>query len=147
MVTIPLWLNGEEVSPSKTFDTVSPRTRQVIHQAAAASLQDAEAALTSSNQAFQTWSLTRHSERRDIFLRAADIFLARKEECWNAVHDETGCDRAYFEFTFDLTIQACKDVAGLVRAIAGTLPQLADANRTGVVLKEPYGVVLSIAPW
>ena len=147
MLTVPLWLDGKEVTTSKTFDVISPVSDRVIHKAAAASVEDVEATLRSSQQAFRKWSLSPPPVRRDIFLKAAQILIERKEECWSAVGDETGCDRQYFEFTFDLTVQACKDVAGLVQMICGTVRNMAENGRSAMVLREPYGVVLGVVPW
>jgi len=52
-----------------------------------------------------------------------------------------------FEFTYSIAIDACKDVAGLISTIQGSAPTVAEEGTSAVVYKEPYGVVLGIAPW
>jgi len=37
-------------------------------------------------------------------------------------------------------------VAGKISGIVGTVPALQDPSRSAMVMKEPYGVVLGIAP-
>jgi acyl-CoA reductase-like NAD-dependent aldehyde dehydrogenase len=52
-----------------------------------------------------------------------------------------------FEFTFGVAIDACKDAAGLIQTIQGSVPTVAEEGANAVIYKEPYGVVLGIAPW
>ncbi|KIX92179.1 uncharacterized protein Z520_12060 [Fonsecaea multimorphosa CBS 102226] len=144
---VPLWLDGKEVTISTTFDVVSPNTGEVLYKSASASTTDAQAAVDSAQRAFETWSQTKPSTRRDILLRAADGLLDRKEELFQISHRETGIARSMFEFEFNAAVDSCKTVAGLIPAMRGFVPTLAEEGKSGMVLREPYGVVLSIAPW
>lgn len=145
--TIPLWLHGKEVTASKTFDVTSPVTNSVLYKSSAASETDAEAAIASCAKAFPAWSKTKPQVRREIFLRAADGFAARKEEAWKYLREETGAERPLFEFIHNASVEYCKDMAGLLTAIRGTVPTLSKEGSSAIVIKEPYGVVVGIAPW
>lgn len=145
--TIPLWLDGEQITPESSFDITSPRTGEHLYKCAAASVDDAIKAVNSAQTAFETWSKTKPAQRRDIFLRAADIMLKRKDEFFQITHYETGEAEGMFGFEYNLAIEACKTVAGLLPAIQGTIPTSRDEGKSVIVLQEPYGVVLSIAPW
>jgi acyl-CoA reductase-like NAD-dependent aldehyde dehydrogenase len=145
--TIPLFLDGKEVTTSATFDVISPVTNKKLYSCASATESDAEAAIASCAKAFPAWSKTKPAFRRDIFLRAAEGFAKRKDECWKYMQEEMGSERPMFEFTYGLAIDACKDIAGLIPTIQGSAPTLAEEGTSAVVYKEPYGVVLGIAPW
>lgn len=145
--TIPLFLDGKEATTSTTFDVVSPITNKKLYSCASATEADAEAAIASCARAFPAWSNTKPSVRRDIFLRAAEGFAKRKDECWKYMREETGSERPIFELTFGVAIDACKDAAGLIQTIQGTAPTVAKEGSSALIYKEPYGVVLGIAPW
>lgn len=146
--TIPLWLSGAEVTTSTTFPVVSPITHATLYTSASASVSDAEAALASCAAALPAWRATKPAFRRDIFLRAADIFTRRKDECFRYMREETGSEATMFEFIYAATVDACKEIAGLVSTVSrGVVPQVAAEGTSAVVYREPYGVVLGIAPW
>lgn len=144
---IPLWLDGEQINTSLTYDVVSPSTGQEIYKSSSASVDDALRAVKSSQAAFETWAHVKPNEKRDILLRASDILLRRKEEMRSISRQETGEVDSMFDFEFNLAVQACKAVAGLIPAVRGAAPTVTDEGRSAMVLREPYGVVLSIAPW
>ena len=52
-----------------------------------------------------------------------------------------------FGFQYAATIDACKSLAGLSTFLAGSVPTVAEEGQSAIVYKEPYGVVLGIAPW
>ena len=53
----------------------------------------------------------------------------------------------YFEFDFNDALESLKSCAGLISAVQGSVPSILDEERSAMVVKEPYGVVVSIAPW
>lgn len=145
---IPLWLNGQEIRTTTTYDVISPLDGKTLYQSSSASVSDAEKAIHSAHTAFESWSHTKPHVRRDIFLRAADILAARKDELFKVSHSETGAVDSMFGFEFNLAVEACKTVAGLIGiASRGVMPTVMDEDKSAMVVKEPYGVVLSIAPW
>ena len=145
--TIPMWLDGKEKTTSATFDVVSPVTGEVLYKCSSASKSDADAAISSCQKAFGLWSKTKPACRRDIFLRAAEIFERRRAECWKSMQEETGSEPEYFGFVYAMAIESCRDIAGLVQTINGRAPPVADQGRSAIIYNEPYGVVLGIAPW
>lgn len=53
-----------------------------------------------------------------------------------------------FAFEHNLAYQACLSVAGLIQvATTSTSPIISEEGSSALVIKEPYGVVLGIAPW
>ncbi|KIX07602.1 uncharacterized protein Z518_02255 [Rhinocladiella mackenziei CBS 650.93] len=146
--TIPLWLDGKEVKLSSTFDVVSPLDHKTLYQCSSASEEDALKAVAAAEKAFQSWSQTKPSRRREIFLKAADEFKRRRDELKHYSHSETGASESMFAFEHNLAYEACLSVAGLVQvATTSTMPVVQEEGSSAMLIKEPYGVVLGIAPW
>lgn len=146
--TVPLWRNGEQIVTTKTQDIVSPVTDQKLYKSSAASPDDALAAVAAAEAAFPAWSRTKPGFRRDLFLRAAEELVRRKDDLFHFCSKETGSTEAYFEFDFNDALESLKSCAGLIVSVAsGSVPPMLDEERSAMVVREPYGVVVSIAPW
>lgn len=146
--TVPLWRNGEQITTSKTQDIVSPMTDKLLYKSSAASADDALAAVAAAEAAFPAWSRTKPGFRRDLLLKAADELVRRKDDLWHFCSTETGSTEPYFEFDFNDALESLKSCAGLiVGASSGSVPPMLDETRSAMLVKEPYGVVVSIAPW
>lgn len=145
--TVPLFINGRERLPPKTFDVVSPVTGETAHRCSAASVDDAVAAVDAAAGAFKTWKQTTPSQRRDILLRAADIIDSRRQELARCLMHETGASQPYADFNINHTTELLKDVAGRIATLEGSFPATMDPESSAIVMREPYGVVLAIAPW
>jgi acyl-CoA reductase-like NAD-dependent aldehyde dehydrogenase len=144
---VPFIINGSEARPEKTFDVVSPDTGDVVHQCGVATEVEALAAVDAAAKAFPQWRNTTPGARRDILLKAAEILNKRREELAKYLMDEVGATQVWADFNLDTTIDMVKDVAGRVGTLTGTVPQLSDPSLGAMLLREPYGVVLAIAPW
>jgi acyl-CoA reductase-like NAD-dependent aldehyde dehydrogenase len=145
--TVPLLINGEDVSCDRTFEVTSPVTLKVSHRCCSAGVTEAEKAVQAAADALPKWRQTPPIERRNIFLKAAELMEKRREELVGYMLQETGDVESWCHFNLDVAIDFIKDVAGRCGTIEGAIPQTMDPNLTGLVVKEPYGVVLSIAPW
>ncbi len=148
MLTVPLQINGKDVSTSKTLDVTNPSTGKVIHKASSASVSDAISAVEAAQAAFASWRETTPAQKRAIFSKAADILERRTDEAGKLEEEEIGA-RPSFAGGFDVptAVGGLRDVAGKIGTLEGTYPQLGDPNRSAIVLKEPFGVILGIAPW
>lgn len=142
---LPLIINNESVVKDTKFDVTNPATGEVIRRCAGASADDANSAVAAAKAAFPAWSNTKPFDRRDIMLRAADIMASRKEELIKYQMEETGAGRMFVEHTFMGGVNLLKDFAGRISSIQGKVPSAAQEN--AIVFKEPYGVILGIAPW
>jgi hypothetical protein len=40
------------------------------------------------------------------------------------MREETGSERDYFGFVYQMAIESCKDIAGLTQAVAGSVPRV-----------------------
>lgn len=144
---IPLLINNKSVITNNQFTVQNPATNQVADLCVGATIDDAIRAVDSAKAAFAPWSKTTPYARRDILLRAADIMQSRKEELIAYQIEETGAGRLFSEKTFDLGVSFMRDTAGRIPSIEGAVPSVSENGETAMVFKEPYGVILGIAPW
>lgn len=144
---VPLILNGKEVNTTITFDVCNPETNDIVWRSSSASEEDAVNAVEFAEAAFQTWSKTKPLIRRSILLRAAQLFRERKDELVNYGTAETGLAEEYTGFILNVMDEMLEDVAGRITAIQGSAPTLLEEGRSAIVYREPYGVILGIAPW
>ena len=145
--TVPLIIGGKDVVGERNFCIVNPTTGKEIWNAGGASVENAVQAVEAAEAAFAAWSKAKPSLRRDIFLRAADIFAERIKELATYLKEETGADDTFMEWILNLTVDYPKEVAGKCSLVAGGVPASSEEGRGALVLKEPYGVILGIAPW
>jgi acyl-CoA reductase-like NAD-dependent aldehyde dehydrogenase len=145
--TVPLIIDGKDITAESSFAVTNPRSGQEVWRSSAASVADAKAAVDSAQKAFKSWSKTKHSFRRDIFLRAAELFNAREAQLKQYQIDETGADEHFIDWILPLNVEQLKDVAGRITSIEGSVPLISEENRSAIVYREPYGVVLGISPW
>lgn len=63
------------------------------------------------------------------------------------MEQETGALRPFVDFNIMTTVDNFRDVASRASNIQGVIPQTKTPGQGAFVFKEPYGVVLGIAPW
>lgn len=143
---VPLIIGGKDSEGSRPFPVKNP-AGEVVWEATGASVQDAVKAVEAAEAALPAWAATRPAVRRDIFLRAADIFAQRYDEFVRYQVDETGADPVFIDWILKLTVDNLKEVAGKCSLVQGSIPACDEDGRAALVLREPYGVILGIAPW
>ena len=148
LYTVPIQINGKEVETEFTFDVVNPATGEVLWASFSASKTNAINAIEAAQTAFPAWSKSKPSKRRDILLKAADIMESRAHELGRYMVDETGAVEGFATF-FNVpnAVEMLRDVAGRIVTATTYMPIVAQEGKSALVFKEPYGVVLGIAPW
>ncbi|MCJ8505644.1 aldehyde dehydrogenase family protein [Kocuria flava] len=148
-ITRDLIIGGEHVpaQSGRTTEDLNPYTGEVFARVAAAGPDDVHRAVGAAADAAEAWAATAPSERRRIFLRAADIFESRLEEGARIMAEEVGGVRGWAEFNTHLAANILREAAG-----ATTLPQgeVLATDMPGVIsmsVRQPYGVVAAISPW
>lgn len=145
---IPNIIDNADIYSDRKIDVIEPKNGTKIEQACGASHQDAENAINAARRAFPQWSSTKPAVRRQIFLKAAEIIRERENELKNYMKWETGASEDFAAFNIKATIDQLVDIAGRIAgALSGSFPVVEDDHRSALVLKEPYGIVLGIAPW
>jgi acyl-CoA reductase-like NAD-dependent aldehyde dehydrogenase len=87
-------------------------------------------------------------ERREIFLKAADVMAERGEEAIVALARETGASRLFSEFNLAFCIQVLREAAAA--AVTRPMGELLPTSIPGaysMAQRIPFGVVGAISPW
>ncbi|TAQ85159.1 hypothetical protein B7494_g6516 [Chlorociboria aeruginascens] len=145
--TVPLIINNKPHTAAETFSVHSPASGALLHNGSSASIEDTTTAILSAHTAFQTWKSHSPSKKRDIFLRASDLFTSRHDELASYMSEETGAAQGWVDFNLGLAADIIKDVAGRISSIQGSVPIIEEEGSSAMILREPYGVILAIAPW
>jgi acyl-CoA reductase-like NAD-dependent aldehyde dehydrogenase len=146
--TVPLLINGKEVSTPTTFPVTSPASHTALWQASSASVDDVQAAAAAAQAAFPAWAKMKPAARRDIFMKAASIVEARTAELAEYMKVETGATGPFSEgFNVPKAAEMLRDVAGRLSTVMGHVPTCEAEGTSALIVKEPLGVVLAIAPW
>jgi acyl-CoA reductase-like NAD-dependent aldehyde dehydrogenase len=147
-MAVPLIINGQDVLSTERFEVVSPDTRETLWSCSSATRELADAAVAAAAAAFPAWSSTKASVRRAIFLRVADILESRTPELQQCMAQEIGAVQPFLSVNTSLSAELLRDLAGRISsALSGKIPVCEEDGTHALVVREPYGVVLGIAPW
>ncbi|EXM18242.1 Aldehyde dehydrogenase, N-terminal [Fusarium oxysporum f. sp. vasinfectum] len=145
--TVPLIINGQDVITDSLFDIVAPSTKKLLHKSSNADTTHALKAVDAAAKAFESWSQTTPTQKRAIFLKAAEVLDRRGDELREYMMTETGSDYTSSSWNVQLGKECLLDTASRITGVEGSIPTLQDPTAGALIVKEPYGVVLAIAPW
>lgn len=149
METLNLMINGNDVAASSgaTFERNNPITNEVATIAASATTDDAIAAVDAAAAAFPVWSQSSPKERRTVLTKAADILLEKMPLFVDAMASEIGATAGWAGFNVTLASDMLREAGAMTTQITG---EVIPSNRPGslaMAIRQPAGVVLSMAPW
>ncbi|MDN5568755.1 MAG: aldehyde dehydrogenase family protein, partial [Paracoccus sp. (in: a-proteobacteria)] len=149
METLGLIIGGADrpASDDGSFDRRNPITGVLATRAAAATVDDAIAAVDAAAAAFPDWSQSSPRTRRDVLSGAADMLTDKMPLLINSMMDETGATKDWAQFNVTFAADMLREAAGLTTQITG---EVIPSNRPGTLamaVRQPAGVVLSMAPW
>lgn len=143
------YINGQLVGSSsgKTFDVVSPATRQVVGKAAYGEAADVEAAVKSAKAAQKEWAKLTPRERGRLVAECGRLLEQHAEELARLVCLETGkALRTECRPESKVLTDAFEMFGGLGSEIKGeTVPHKTDM--LVMTLREPVGIIGAIIPW
>ncbi|WP_029042104.1 aldehyde dehydrogenase [Cucumibacter marinus] len=134
-------------SNGATFERRNPLTGEVATTAAAATVDDANHAADIAAEAFGTWSKTSPGERRKALLGAADALMAKADDFVAAMATEIGATAGWAMFNVGLAADMLREAAALTTQIKGEVIPSDRPGTMAMAIRQPAGVVLSIAPW
>ena len=147
-LTVPAIIDNKDVDFDASFPVQSPASGSHLYHSTSASVADALTAVESALKAFHSWKKTKPTTRRDVFLKAAQIVEKRGDELGKYMMDETAASEFWGSgFNVPLAADMLKDVAGRISSVQGSVPIPGAEGKSAMVWKEPYGVILGIAPW
>ncbi|KAF8156920.1 Aldehyde/histidinol dehydrogenase [Crassisporium funariophilum] len=147
-----LYIDGQFVPSSNgaTFEVRNPYSGQVVGHSSSASSSDCKAAIEAAAKAFKTWESTSMNQRRDIFLKAADLVKTEKyvTKIMASVQEETSAAEYWGTFTWIGTSNFLRTQAGMLDQLKGeTFPSGSIPGAQVVAQRRAMGVIFGIAPW
>src|SRR2546423_2597597 len=134
-------------SSGATYEKANPYSGAPAGRAAAATREDARAAVNAAAEAFPSWAATPVVERRALLDRAAELLMERQQGIAATVTDETGGTFGWGMFNVELA-------AGMLQSAGAVAAELHDEEIASVIpgkraraVRQPVGVVVGIAPW
>ena len=145
------FVGGTWVEPSATgrFGVVSPSTEEVVGRVPLAEPADVDHAVRAARESFDDgpWPRTPPAERAEVLRRAAAELRDRTDDIAFVTATEMGC-------AISQAPQAQTGMVGRVfdyyADLLGTFElerTVVTADRAGVVVQDPVGVVAAIVPW
>lgn len=149
METLELLIDGKQgpASDGKTFARINPVTGETATTAAAATTQDAIRAADAAARAFPEWSAKGPGERRALLMKAADNLEARGADIAAAMAVEIGATAGWAGFNVKLASDMLREAAAMTTMVKGEIIPSNRPGSTAMAMRQPVGVVLSIAPW
>ncbi len=144
---ISLIIGGESRDAASTFDRINPVTGAVATRAAAASTDDAIAAVNAASAAFPAWSALGPNARRAALMKAADALDAKVADFIDAMMEEVGATEGWARFNLMLSVSIVREAAALTTQIGGEVIPSDKPGCIAMAIREAAGVVLSMAPW
>ncbi|MFZ3121099.1 MAG: aldehyde dehydrogenase [Variovorax sp.] len=148
MFEVPLLIGGQSrpAADGRVFERRNPVTGEVVSRVAAATLEDADAAVAAAQAAFPAWAALAPNERRTRLLKAAEQMAARAPE-FLALAGETGAMANWYGFNVHLAANMLREAAAMTTQIYGEVVPSDVPGSFAMALRQPCGVVLGIAPW
>ncbi|WP_198120034.1 aldehyde dehydrogenase [Massilia rhizosphaerae] len=134
-------------SNGATFERLNPATGQVATRAAAASLDDVDAAVAAARDAFPAWSALPPGERRALLLAAAEKMEALRARFVKAAVDEAGGAPMWYHFNVTLAANMLREAASMTTQIGGDVIPSDVPGSLAMGVRQACGVVVGIAPW
>ncbi|HEX5843370.1 MAG TPA: aldehyde dehydrogenase [Pseudomonas sp.] len=148
MFEVPLLIGGQSraAADGRVFERRNPVSGEVVSRVAAATLEDADAAVAAAQAAFPAWAALAPNERRARLLKAAEMLEDRAPE-FLAVAGETGAMANWYGFNVHLAANMLREAAAMTTQIYGEVIPSDMSGSFAMALRQPCGVVLGIAPW
>ncbi|UPK97224.1 hypothetical protein LCI18_008159 [Fusarium solani-melongenae] len=145
---VPLWIDNEPVHTNVEFLVTNSATGKSI-SASAALPEHVDRVVESSYRAFAQWSRTTIWQRRGLLLKAAKLLEERRREIESILKVEIPIDDFVIQqINIQSSIDLLQELAFHVQdSETGTLLPSKQPNSYAMVIKEPLGVQLGIAPW
>ncbi|QJQ52261.1 MULTISPECIES: aldehyde dehydrogenase [Vitreoscilla] len=147
--SVQLLIDGQlrDASDGKTFERISPIDGSVASVAAAATLDDVDAAIESAHQAFLIWSKLSPTERRLRLLKAADLMDAKTAEFIQLGIQEAGSTATWYGFNVHLAANMLREAAAMTTQMDGSIIPSDVPGNLALGVRVPCGVIVGIAPW
>ncbi len=149
MLEASLLIGGQDrpIASGATYQRLNPASGDTASVAAAATLDDCDAAVAAAQAAFPAWSATGPGQRRALLLKAASALEARAPEFIAAGVAEAGGVPGWYGFNVMLAAGMLREAAAMTTQIGGEVIPSDVPGLMAMGMRQACGVVLGIAPW
>jgi betaine-aldehyde dehydrogenase len=142
-------IGGDERAADTLIDRCSPGNGQLVARFAEGTAEDAAAAIAAAREAFDDgpWRHTSGQERSRMLLKIAGAIRERSEDIARLDSQEVGKPIRLARGDVEGVIGHFEYAAALAQQLHGDSHSNLGAQFTGMVLREPVGVVGMIIPW
>src|SRR3954467_15431196 len=141
------FVGGEWVAGGDgVVDDLDPFTGDVVARVAAGTREDARRAVDAASAAFPGWWHAPPAQKQAVFLKAADLLEARRDDVVSWLARETGATFGFGMFQMGFVAGLFRQNAALAYQPIGTVIP-SDMGAFAMGLRRPVGVVGAIAPW
>ncbi|BFT31968.1 NAD-dependent succinate-semialdehyde dehydrogenase [Alteromonas sp. D210916BOD_24] len=131
---------------SETINTYNPATGEKIDHYHLLSAQEADQAVTRSQEAFLNWRRTSFETRADLFRNLANIMEARIDDLASLMTREMGKVTVQGKQEVQLCAEICRYTAEHGADVLDDEHRIFEGGRA-IVTYQPIGVILGIQPW
>jgi benzaldehyde dehydrogenase (NAD) len=110
-------------------------------------MDDARAAVAAAASAFAGWSAIGPTARRAKLLLAAELLEKRAAEFSARMMAELGATEEWGSFNVHLAAQILREAAAMTTQVKGEVIPSDVPGNLSMAVRQPVGVILSIAPW
>ena len=144
----PLIVNGQEIYTDEKITSFDPSlSNQVVGFVSKASLEQAELALISAENAFSTWSKVKPQERASYLFQAAELMRQRKYELSSWLVYEAGKNWAEADADTAEAIDFLEFYGREMYRLATPQPLVKIPGEQNELVYLPLGVGVVIPPW
>jgi betaine-aldehyde dehydrogenase len=151
MRTYEHFIAGAPVAPvtGKTIDRHSPANGMHVARFAAGSAEDVDAAVRAARSAFEEgpWPAMSGIDRSRLLRAFADLILDNLEALARIESEEVGKPIRYARKDIEGCAKVIHYAAGLAANQHGLAYSELKPGQTGLIMREPAGVVAAIIPW
>ena len=142
-------INGECVTgDGEALPVIDPATGAEIATVNEASAEQVDAAVRSSQDAFEAFSRSTPAERAALLLEIADCLEANQDELAELESRDVGKPwPSARDDEMPLTIDTFRFFAGAARTMSGSAAGEYVTGHTSMIRRDPVGPVAAIAPW
>jgi benzaldehyde dehydrogenase (NAD) len=144
-----LLIGGRWVGASgdRVFERTNPYDGESAGSSAAATREDARAAVDAAQAAFPAWAATPPARRRELLSAAADLLVERQEQIAGVMTEETGGTFGWGMFNGMLAAGMLREAAAQAYWVTGEVIPSDVPGKLAMAVRQPAGVVVGIAPW
>lgn len=146
-----LYINGEWVKPSSDskFDLIKASTEEKYFQVSEAQADDVLRAIAAAREAFDRgpWPRMSLAERAGYLRAMTDYLMTRAPELAQSWSNQVGAVHSFAQMLVPQGAGSFRDYADIAENFEWVERHPSQAAHTGLLVREPVGVVAAIVPW